>query len=150
MVEDSVDDYPDADEIASMLRLSLGLFVRRLKQSIEPDELTTPELSALSRLERGGPATVSDLARAEQITPQGVTTTVSNLQERGFVARRRDPNDRRRVLMSMTEAGREALGSKRSAMTRQIAKVLTDAFTREELLAMRTAIHLIDRLGEQL
>ena len=45
------------------------------------DELTLAESSALSRLERGGPATSSDLARLDRISPQSMGVTVAALLE---------------------------------------------------------------------
>ena len=86
----------DPDEVASELKLSIGLFVRRFRQSPGSGELTMPEQSTLSRLERGGPASASDLARAEQVTPQAVGPLVAALEERGLVMRSPDPKDGRR------------------------------------------------------
>ena len=78
---------------------------RRLRQAPTPGELTLPERSALSRLDRGGPATSAELARAEQITPQAMATTLSGLEQRGLVRRQNDPHDGRRIIMSLTESG---------------------------------------------
>lgn len=67
--------------------MSIGLFVRLLRQSPVQGELTLPEVSALSRLERAGTATASELARAEQITPQAMRATLTGLEERGLIER---------------------------------------------------------------
>jgi DNA-binding MarR family transcriptional regulator len=145
-----VEDRGKPAEVASALRLSIGLFVRRLRQLSAPDVLSVPEQSALSRLERGGPATASDLARAEQITPQGMGPTVMGLEERGLIARRPDPTDGRRVLLSVTEAGYDALRNERSARVEQLGKVLAENFSPVELETLRAAAPLIERLGEKL
>ena len=50
-----------------------------------------PETSALSRLDRGGPMTSSDLARQDRISPQSMGVTVAALEQRGLIARDRDP-----------------------------------------------------------
>ena len=140
----------DPAEVAAALQVSIGLFARRTRQSQVQDELTVPEMSALSRLDRGGPATPSDLARAEQITPQGMGATLNGLVERGLVERRPDPDDGRRTFMSLTEAGRQVVHDKRSARTRQLAKVLSDKFTGQELEVLLAAAPLIERLGENI
>jgi DNA-binding MarR family transcriptional regulator len=145
MVEDL-----DVDSVAAALKVSIGLFVRRLRQSSIQDDLSLPELSALSRLERAGSATTSDLARVDQITPQAMGATLAALEERGLVERRRDPADGRRVAMSVTEAGRQALRNKRSAQTGQLAKALASGFTQAEVETLRAAAPLIERLGESL
>jgi DNA-binding MarR family transcriptional regulator len=141
---------PDPAEVAAALQVSIGLFIRRLRQAPVQDELTTPELEALSRLDRARSATPSELARAEQISPQAMGVTVSALAGRGLVERRPDPGDGRRTVLSLTEAGREVVRSKRTARTRQLAKALADGFTQAELEVLLVAAPLIERLGESL
>ncbi|MFD3418213.1 MarR family winged helix-turn-helix transcriptional regulator [Streptomyces decoyicus] len=144
-----VDDL-NVNAVGSALQVSLGLFVRRLRQPVQ-GELTLPEVSVLSRLERAGSATTSDLARAEQITPQAMGMTLAGLEERGLVERRPDPADGRRVAMSMTKAGQRALRDRRSARAEQLAEALVaGGFTRAELEALMAAAPLIERLGESL
>ena len=145
-----VEGILDPNEVASALLLNVGLFVRRLRQSAGTGELTTPEQSTLSRLERGGPASASDLARAEQVTPQAVGPLVAGLEERGLVMRCPDPKDGRRVLLSVTESGLEALRDKRSARVERMANVLAEDFSRAELETLHAAAQLIERLGEKL
>jgi DNA-binding MarR family transcriptional regulator len=137
-------------EVAAALQVSIGFFVRRVRQSPLQDELSVPEMSALSRLDRGGPATPGALARAEQITPQGMGATLSTLAQRGLVERSPDAQDGRRIFMSLTEAGRQAVHSKRSARTRQLGQALSEGFTPEELTVLAAAAPLIERLGESI
>ena len=145
-----VEGILDPNEVASALLLNVGLFVRRLRQSAGNGELTTPEQSTLSRLERGGPVSASDLARAEQVTPQAVGPLVAALEERGLVMRSPDPKDGRRVLLSVTEPGLEALRNKQSARVERMANVLAEDFSRAELETLHAAAQLIERLGEKL
>jgi DNA-binding MarR family transcriptional regulator len=145
-----VEGILDPNEVASALLLNVGLFVRRLRQSAGNGELTTPEQSTLSRLERGGPVSASDLARAEQVTPQAVGPLVAALEERGLVMRSPDPKDGRRVLLSVTEPGLETLRNKHSARVERMANVLAEDFSRTELETLHAAAQLIERLGEKL
>ena len=145
-----VEGILNPNEVASALLLNVGLFVRRLRQSAGTAELTTPEQSMLSRLERGGPASASDLARAEQVTPQAVGPLVAALEERGLVMRSPDPKDGRRVLLSVTEPGLETLRNKHSARVERMANVLAEDFSRAELETLHAAAQLIERLGEKL
>ena len=62
----------EAEQVAAALYLSVGLFKRRIRQTPVEGELSLPESSALRRLERGGPATVTALAKAEQISVQSM------------------------------------------------------------------------------
>ena len=84
------DDY----EVAAALRVAIGLLVRKLRQAHLPGELTLAETSALRRLDRGGPATSSDLARQDRISPQSMGVTVAALEQRGLIERQPRPAGR--------------------------------------------------------
>ena len=75
---------------------------------------------------------------------------VAGLEERGLVMRCPDPKDGRRVLLSVTESGLEALRDKRSARVERMANVLAEDFSRAELETLHAAAQLIERLGEKL
>src|SRR5882757_9214554 len=105
---------PDVVRVAESLLAGIRLLVRRVRQAqVEEGGLTPPETSALSRLDRGGPATSSALAKLEQISPQSMGATLAALEARGLVERRPDPLDGRRVVLSVTSAGRQVLQDKR-------------------------------------
>ena len=141
---------PDPLEVAAALYVSISLFLRQLRRSPVQGELTPPEISALERLDRAGSATPSRLAAAEQITPQAMGATLGELTRRGLAERRSDPADGRRVVVSLTEAGRRFVRNKRTARTEQLAKALSDRFTPGELEVLRAAAPLIERLGRSL
>jgi DNA-binding MarR family transcriptional regulator len=138
----------DVNDLGSSLYDSISLIARRLKQAPAPGELTLPERSALSRLDRGGPATAAELARAEQVTPQAVAATLSGLEARGLVERRPDPGDRRRVIMSLTRVGLDMVRHKRDVRAQQFAAGLGERFTPAELDTLAAAASLLQRLAE--
>jgi DNA-binding MarR family transcriptional regulator len=141
---------PDVEQVAAALRVSLGLLVRRLRQVRADGDLTLPESSALARLDRGGPATSTVLARAEQISPQSMGATLAALEARGLVERSPDPGDGRRAVISVTDAGAKLLRDKRSARTMQIAAALAGEFTPAELSQLAAAAPLLERLAERI
>jgi len=140
----------NVDQIAGTLRLSLGLLIRRLRQVKSHDELTLPEISVLARLDRDGPTTVTALAKLEQISAQSMGATLAALEARGLVARASDPGDGRRVVMSATDAGLEALQTGRNARLEALARALSTAFSPAELEKLRDAAPLIERLAQNI
>jgi DNA-binding MarR family transcriptional regulator len=140
----------DVREVAATLRVSIGLLLRRLRQVQPSGELTLPESSALVRLERGGSATPSALARMEQISPQSMGATIAGLEARGLVERRGDPQDGRRAVFSLTDSGREALRSKRDARVGQLAQALSAGFTPDEVAQLMAAAPLLERLAQSI
>lgn len=145
-----MDESAEILELAGALRVSVGLLVRRLRQFEPEDGLTMPETSALSRLDRGGPMTSSELARHDRVSPQSMGVTVAALEERGLIERHRDPGDGRRIMLSLTEAGRQDVHSRRGARTEHIARALHDGFTPGELAQLRAVVPLVERLAEKL
>jgi DNA-binding MarR family transcriptional regulator len=134
--------------VAAAVYVSVGVFMRRLRQAPVQDALTAAEISALERLDRASSATPGELARIEQITPQAMGTTLAGLEQAGLVQRRADPADGRRVVMSVTDAGSDLLRHKRGARIDQLAAVLSDGFTPAQLRELLDATALIVRLGE--
>src|SRR6476620_4050360 len=95
------DDIPheaSVEQVANALRVSIGLFVRRLRQAQSEGEPSLPEASALARLDRSGPTTAAALAKREQISPQSMGATLGALEERGLIERRPDPEDGRQAV----------------------------------------------------
>lgn len=141
---------PDVSEVAGALRVSIGLLLRRLRQVKAEGELTLPESAALARLDRGGPATPSALARLEEISPQSMGATLAALEARGLVERRPDPDDGRRAVISVTEPGLQLLHDRRNARTERLAQALSAGFTRAELRQLMAAAPLLERLAQSI
>jgi DNA-binding MarR family transcriptional regulator len=145
----------NSDVNVDLGRLAGALFVRggrgrgRRRQQAVPGDLSFPETAALARLDRDGPATSAELARQEQISPQSMGATLAGLQERGLIARSADPDDGRRVVLTVTDRGRRELTERRRARVEQLTHGLV-GFTDDELAALQTAAPLIERLAQQL
>ena len=140
----------DDHEVAAALQGAIGLLVRKMRQAHLPGELTLAESSALKRLDKGGPATSSDLAKQDRISPLSMGATLAALAQRGLIARRRDTEDGRRILLSISDAGRQMVNDRRGARAEQFAAAMRAAFTDAELGRLLAAAPLLERLAEQL
>ncbi|MFD7842516.1 MarR family transcriptional regulator [Nocardia sp. NPDC059764] len=89
--------------------------------------ISLSQVSILKRLDRDGPATVADLARADKIRHQSVATAASTLIERALIRRTTDPTDLRRKLLELTPAGRDLLTERREAGSGHLATSSTNA-----------------------
>jgi DNA-binding MarR family transcriptional regulator len=139
---------PEIEQVAAALRVSIGLLLRRLRQVHAEGEPTLPQISALARLERGGPTTPSALARLEQISAQSMGATLGALEVRRLVERAPDPADGRRVVLSITKAGLQVLRDRRDAKTELLARALAGGFTPAEVEQLRAAAPLLERLAQ--
>jgi DNA-binding MarR family transcriptional regulator len=102
--------------------------------------LNAAERQCLSLLVARGPQTASAVAKHVWLTPAAVTALLDRLEQRGFLHRRPDPADRRKVLVEV--------GDKAEALARDAYQPIGEAgarflerFTREEL---ETVLRFID------
>jgi DNA-binding MarR family transcriptional regulator len=131
--------------LANELREALGRLVRRLRAEPGPSVRHT---TVLGRLDRRGPASISDLAAAERMRPQSMAATVQELEEDGLVARRPDPADRRRAFVELTPAGLAVLQANRAARESWLAGALDERLDDRERALLRDAVELLDRLAD--
>ena len=130
-------------------RVVIGRLRRRLKQTYDTDGLTPTQTSVLSRLDKDGPASTSDLAAAEGVRHQSMAATVAVLEERGLIQRRADPDDGRRQVLSVTRAGHAFLDDRRRAGEEWLARALETRYTERERQLLLKALALLDRLSEE-
>jgi DNA-binding MarR family transcriptional regulator len=134
----------DSPLLASELRVVLGQVVRRLRAE---NQLPLTQSAVMGRLERGGPRSVSDLAQEERIRPQSMSPAVAGLEERGFVLRRADPDDGRRALVELTDAGRAALDQDRRQRDAWLARAIADDLDPGEQAVLIRAVEILRRLA---
>jgi DNA-binding MarR family transcriptional regulator len=116
----------------------------RLLLRRSPQRISRSEAGLLSSLS-GGPRRITELADLEGHAQPTMTLLVKRLEERGWVARRRDPADGRVVLVSLTDAGTVALEDVRAAY-RTVLRDHLAAMTDEQIAALLTATEALETL----
>jgi DNA-binding MarR family transcriptional regulator len=132
--------------LAADLRAVLGRLVRRLRA--ERRDLSLSQVTVLARLDRKGPAGISDLAASERVRPQSMAATVAALVAAGLVARHADPDDRRRVLIALTDAGRKTLAADRRRREDWLANAIRRDLSERERRVLAEAAALLGRLAD--
>ena len=135
---------------AGDLRALVGRLSRRLRQTSMVGEMTLPQASVLSVLEREGPATPGVLATRERISPQSMGAILISLEALGLVSRTPDPTDGRRLVISLTEAGLQVIHGARRQKEERLAQALANNFTNEEQQVLMAALPLLERLARLL
>ncbi|WLQ37920.1 MarR family transcriptional regulator [Streptomyces castrisilvae] len=135
-----------AARAAHEVRVVFSRLRRRMRETYDPGDLTPTQTSVLSRLDKDGEASVSDLAAAERVRHQSVAATVGVLAERGLVARRPDPGDGRRQLVFVTGQGHAFLEDRRRAGEGWLTRALADECTEEERRTLLAATALLERI----
>jgi DNA-binding MarR family transcriptional regulator len=79
-----------------------------------------------------GPQTASAIARHTRLTPAAVTALIDRLEARGFVRRKADPTDRRKVLVEAAEETRRVTAEAYTPLQKAGEKNLS-RYTEEQL-----------------
>ncbi|MFJ9029512.1 MarR family winged helix-turn-helix transcriptional regulator [Streptomyces sp. NPDC102274] len=135
-----------AARAAREVRVVFSRLRRRMRETYDPGDLTPSQTSVLSRLDKDGEASVSDLAAVERVRHQSVAATVGVLVERGLVSRRQDPADGRRQLVFVTDGGHSFLEDRRRAGEGWLTRALEDQCTEEERRTLLAATALLERI----
>ncbi len=93
---------------AARLRFVVTRLVKIMRRDADAG-LSPSLLSALATLEDHGALRISALAAAESVDPSVATRLVSALEERRYVERGDDPDDRRACVVALTAKGRKTL-----------------------------------------
>lgn len=108
-----------------------------------PDGISLAQFHLLEPL-TGGPNTNRQLAASAGVSSPTATRMIDVLVARGLVSRVEDPADRRAVLISLTPAGRRALGAK----LREYEQVRAQIAATLDVDERRVAADLLHRLTE--
>lgn len=80
----------------------------------------------------GGPAlSQQDLSRLLNLDPTTVVAVVDELEDKGYVERRRNPADRRRYILGLTDAGRTVLADAERVAS-EVEAAFFDALSKTE------------------
>jgi DNA-binding MarR family transcriptional regulator len=133
-----------AAQAATDVRVVFGRVKRRLKELAESDDLTPSQSSVLSRLDKDGPASASDLAAAERVRPQSMAAILARLRSADLIERHPDPEDGRRQVVSLTTAGRRRIQGDRRIRQEWMARAFQDRCTEAERQTIIKALALLN------
>ena len=102
----TVEDLPAE---ASELRMATFRLARRLRAERAIDAMSDGQFAVLAALKMHGPHTLGELADRERVSSPSMNRTVNCLEESGYLVRTPDIDDRRKVNVSLTDAGREVV-----------------------------------------
>ncbi|MEZ5076385.1 MAG: MarR family winged helix-turn-helix transcriptional regulator [Solirubrobacterales bacterium] len=106
-----------------LTQLSRVIFRRATEEAIG---MKLKQLIALDHLRRNQGCLQQELGQTLMLDPNNCVILLNDLDERGYVERRRDPADRRRHLVEVTPAGIEALKASEARLDSLESEVLGD------------------------
>lgn len=137
---------PEAEMVELMQ--AIGMLVRRVRVEGRSHDLSLTESAVMARLDREGPATTADLARAEGVKPQSMGATVAALVESGMVERRPHATDGRQMMIALTAKGAAVRKSMKEAKHTWLAQAVMKLDKREQEQLFRAG-RILRQLVEQ-
>jgi len=123
---------PDLDPtplaVLGRLQRLAGLVHRRVDATLKAYDLTWELLDVLGTLRRAGPPfrrTPTALSRACMLSSGAMTNRIDRLEAVGLVARVPDPEDRRSILVGLTERGQEVTDEAIAVVWANLTQLLT-------------------------
>jgi DNA-binding MarR family transcriptional regulator len=137
--------------LASVLRISVSRLARRLRAERQAHglqaELSDTQIGALATLERKGAMTPGELADHEKVQPPSMTRVIAVLEQRGLVMRAAHATDKRQVVLTVTEEGREVVHQSRRLREAWLARRLRE-LTPQERAKLRAAAPILEKLSQ--
>jgi DNA-binding MarR family transcriptional regulator len=116
----TLDKRTHPDGAAGLLLAQLGrMAARRFKAALAPTGLTTTHVSVLVHLRDHGPTSQRALAAVVDVDPGNLVAALNDLEAKELALRRRDPSDRRRHIVEISQSG--------AALLAEASRELTDA-----------------------
>jgi DNA-binding MarR family transcriptional regulator len=134
---------PEADQVVipALLRASRGSYGLAIRTSLA--EAGCGDVPRNGAFVLGGivnqGVSASDLVRQLGVSKQATSQLLDTLVVRGYLERRPDPEDRRRVTLEATERGREAAKAVRAAVV-SVDDELTSLLTTEQMSGLRAGL----------
>ncbi|WP_294979968.1 MarR family winged helix-turn-helix transcriptional regulator [uncultured Microbacterium sp.] len=96
----------DLSTPAAELRMATFRLARRLRSQRAVDTMSDAQFAVLAALSVHGQHTLGELADRERVSAPSMNRTVNGLEESGYLTRTTDADDRRKVNIALTDAGR--------------------------------------------
>jgi DNA-binding MarR family transcriptional regulator len=126
------DSQPDIRALPHHFQTSIGFLLNKAAQimfdefesGLRPFGLSAREFGVLLFIDANGGQSQQQIGASLRIDRTTMVTIIDNLERAGYVVRVRDPQDRRRYAVTLTERGHEQMCSELAAIDREV----TDRF----------------------
>ncbi|GGF89625.1 MarR family winged helix-turn-helix transcriptional regulator [Paenibacillus aceti] len=138
------------DEYVERLMTSWSKTFRKMQSEIMQHRdlgLTGPQFHMLALIARTDSCNVSYLADALEVKPSAITVMVDRLVQNGYVQRRHDEQDRRSVLLSVTEEGAEVF-EEAGKKSREVLKSYLQELSSHQLDVLLQVTEKLANMGQ--
>ena len=132
-----------SDNVMIALRKIIQAIELNSRKLVKRVGLTGPQLVILQEIVRGGELTAGEIAKAVSLSQATVTGILERMEKRGLLARQRSDRDKRRILVRITEAGRQILQEAPPLMQEAFVEKFSDLQTWEQTMILSALQRLV-------
>lgn len=132
------------NEVLVKLFRDINTIEERAIKTGEYKELTVNDMHVIEAIDIHEPKNMSTVAKSLSVTTGTLTISVNGLVKKGYVDRIRSEEDRRVVLISLTEKGRRAFAQHQSFHQEMIDAVV-EGLTPEEQVILEKALRNVNQ-----
>ena len=134
-------------QFATDLRTVVTRLVKKLrKKSVTGLQFSLTERSTLGLLLQHGQLLPSELAAMEKITNQSMSQILNHFLEDGLIIRTASETDKRKVIISLTELGRQKITQVRNERDEWLSEAIKETLNAEEKELISKAIGPLTKL----
>ncbi|MCL2332595.1 MAG: MarR family transcriptional regulator [Actinomycetia bacterium] len=145
-VEDVATGEISARDLASKVFETMPLLGRTLRRERLDGTGDFQRIHMLKHL-MGGPQTQAYLAESLQMNPPALSKLIDSLEQKELVTRAIDPEDRRRMVITLTSGGRDFQRRMRAQMMDSVKRTLK-TLSPEERATLSAALDIVAKLIE--
>jgi len=137
-------------EMAANIRAVIHRLVKVLRKHTRNDEmLSLTERSTLGLLYQHGQLLPTELAQMEKVTAQSMSQVIGHLAEIAYINKTPAVDDKRKVYLSLTPAGKEYLERNRQEKQEWLARTMHERLSPREKEVLSEAMTILTRLIDE-
>ena len=139
--------HADDNEIAANLRVVISRLIKILRNEIKNDQLLSlTERSTLALVYHSSEMLPSELAAMEKVTNQSMSQIINKLLELGYIKKTSSKTDKRKVIITLTSAGKKFIEKNRHEKQEWLARSIFEKTTQKEKKVLVNAIKVLTKL----
>jgi DNA-binding MarR family transcriptional regulator len=138
-----------AAEFCDLFPALYSSFCRRHREGSGQTRLTPQQDAVLHHLAMSGPLSIGEMTRHFSRSQSVVSEIVDGMEAKGLLERMRDPGDRRRTLVWLTDSGRKVLRERRQVLDPARVGRAMQTLRRDRRAIMMEALRALVRAAER-
>jgi DNA-binding MarR family transcriptional regulator len=134
-------------DIATGFRSEMYRLLKVLRKETRNDELLSlTERSTLAQIYQHTEILPGELAAMEKVTTQGMSQIINHLLEMGYILKTPSAEDRRKVIVTLTDAGKKLVRQRQQEKQEWLSRRITEKLTLKEKQTLTDAIDILTKL----